>query len=130
MRNIVVSQISRNTTVPRIVMTDGSRDFPVPRRQELATSYVAVKPSKGISVVSQQIYLFNDTIRNNICIYKKVSDEVIETACKDSFLLCIGLHLLSFPHCNFCDLITLYTLCICPYPVYGRCLISATTPVL
>ena len=39
-----------------------------------------------ISVVSQQIYLFNDTIRNNICIYKKVSDEVIETACKDSVL--------------------------------------------
>ena len=35
-----------------------------------------------ISVVSQQIYLFND----NICIYKKVSDEVIETACKDSGL--------------------------------------------
>ena len=47
MRNIVVSQIRRNTTVPRIVMTDGSRDFPVPRRQELATSYVAVKPSKA-----------------------------------------------------------------------------------
>ena len=39
-----------------------------------------------ISVVIQQIYLFNDTIRNNICIYKKVSDEVIETACKDSGL--------------------------------------------
>lgn len=39
-----------------------------------------------ISVVSQQIYLFNNTIRNNICIYKKVSDEVIETACKDSGL--------------------------------------------
>lgn len=39
-----------------------------------------------ISVVSQQIYLFNDTIRNNIRIYKKVSDEVIETACKDSGL--------------------------------------------
>lgn len=39
-----------------------------------------------ISVVSQQIYLFNDTIRNNICIYKKVSDEVIETAYKDSGL--------------------------------------------
>ena len=39
-----------------------------------------------ISVVSQQIYLFNDTIRNNICIYKKVCDEVIETACKDSGL--------------------------------------------
>ena len=28
-------------------MTDGSRDFPVPRRQELATSYVAVKPSNA-----------------------------------------------------------------------------------
>ena len=39
-----------------------------------------------ISVVSKQIYLFNDTISNNICIYKKVSDEVIETACKDSGL--------------------------------------------
>lgn len=49
-----------------------------------------------ISVVSQQIYLFNDTIRNNICIYKKVSDEVIETACKDSgledFLKEVSLH--------------------------------------
>lgn len=39
-----------------------------------------------ISVVSQQIYLFNDTIRNNICLYKQVSDEVIEAACKDSGL--------------------------------------------
>ena len=39
-----------------------------------------------VSVVSQQIYLFNDTIRNNICLYKQVSDEVIEDACKDSSL--------------------------------------------
>lgn len=39
-----------------------------------------------ISVVSQQIYLFNDTIRNNICLYKEVDDEIINTACKDSGL--------------------------------------------
>ena len=39
-----------------------------------------------ISVVSQQIYLFNDTIRNNICLYKEVDDEIIDTACKDSGL--------------------------------------------
>lgn len=39
-----------------------------------------------VSVVSQQIYLFNDTIRNNISLYKQVSDEVIESACKDSGL--------------------------------------------
>lgn len=39
-----------------------------------------------VSVVSQQIYLFNDTIRNNICLYKEVDDEIIDTACKDSGL--------------------------------------------
>lgn len=39
-----------------------------------------------VSVVSQQIYLFNDTIRNNICLYKQVNDEAIEAACKDSGL--------------------------------------------
>lgn len=39
-----------------------------------------------VSVVSQQIYLFNDTIRNNICLYNQVDDAVIETACKDSGL--------------------------------------------
>ena len=39
-----------------------------------------------VSVVSQQIYLFNDTIRNNICLYKPVSDAVIEAACRDSGL--------------------------------------------
>lgn len=39
-----------------------------------------------VSVVSQQIYLFNDTIRNNICLYKQVSDAAVETACRDSGL--------------------------------------------
>lgn len=39
-----------------------------------------------VSVVSQQIYLFNDTIRNNICLYKQMDDAVIEEACKDSGL--------------------------------------------
>lgn len=39
-----------------------------------------------VSVVSQQIYLFNDTIRNNICLYKQVEDAMIEEACKDSGL--------------------------------------------
>lgn len=39
-----------------------------------------------ISVVSQEIYLFNDTIRNNICLYKQVSDDSIFGACEDSGL--------------------------------------------
>ena len=39
-----------------------------------------------VSVVSQQIYLFNDTIRNNICLYKQVDDATIKEACKDSGL--------------------------------------------
>lgn len=39
-----------------------------------------------VSVVSQQIYLFNDTIRNNICLYKEVDEAVIETVCRDSGL--------------------------------------------
>ena len=39
-----------------------------------------------VSVVSQQIYLFNDTIRNNICLYKQADDAMIEEACKDSGL--------------------------------------------
>lgn len=38
------------------------------------------------SVVSQDIYLFNDTIRNNICLYKQVDDSLILDACKDSGL--------------------------------------------
>ena len=40
-----------------------------------------------VSVVSQQIYLFDDTIRNNICLYKQVDDAAIETACRDSGLM-------------------------------------------
>lgn len=39
-----------------------------------------------ISVVSQEIYLFNDTIRNNICLYKQVDDDTILNICKDSGL--------------------------------------------
>lgn len=39
-----------------------------------------------VSVVSQQIYLFNDTIRNNICLYKRVDNVIVEEACKDSGL--------------------------------------------
>ena len=39
-----------------------------------------------VSVVSQQIYLFKDTIRNNICLYKRVDDVIVEEACKDSGL--------------------------------------------
>lgn len=39
-----------------------------------------------VSIVSQQIYLFNDTIRNNICLYKQVSDAMLKTACRDSGL--------------------------------------------
>lgn len=38
------------------------------------------------SVVSQEIYLFNDTIRNNICLYKQIDDRLILDACKDSGL--------------------------------------------
>lgn len=38
------------------------------------------------SIVSQQIYLFNDTIKNNICLYKPVSDLVMKQAIKDSGL--------------------------------------------
>lgn len=39
-----------------------------------------------VSVVSQQIYLFNDTIRNNICLYKQVGEDEILLACNDSGL--------------------------------------------
>ncbi|MBA4687731.1 MAG: ATP-binding cassette domain-containing protein [Candidatus Galacturonibacter soehngenii] len=38
------------------------------------------------SVVSQQIYLFDDTIKNNICLYKEVSEQKIKQALKDSRL--------------------------------------------
>ena len=39
-----------------------------------------------VSVVSQQIYLFNDTIRNNIRLYEQISDDAIKAACLDSGL--------------------------------------------
>ena len=39
-----------------------------------------------VSIVSQQIYLFNDTIKNNICLYRTVSDEEVNIACRDSGL--------------------------------------------
>lgn len=39
-----------------------------------------------ISVVSQEIYLFNDTIRRNICLYKQLDENKIIEACKDSGL--------------------------------------------
>ncbi len=40
-----------------------------------------------ISVVSQNIYLFDDTIRKNIALYKEVSDEEIKEACAQSGLM-------------------------------------------
>ena len=39
-----------------------------------------------ISVVSQEIYLFNSSIRDNICMYKNIDDKTIMEACKDSGL--------------------------------------------
>ena len=36
-----------------------------------------------ISVVSQQIYLFNDTIKNNICLYREIDEDVIMAVCRD-----------------------------------------------
>lgn len=47
----------------------------------------SLKEYRGmISVVSQQIYLFNDTIRNNICLYKEAAEEEILQAVADSGL--------------------------------------------
>ena len=39
-----------------------------------------------ISVVSQDIYMFNDTIRNNICLYRQVEDKKVLDICEDSGL--------------------------------------------
>ncbi|MCY6958489.1 ABC transporter ATP-binding protein [Clostridium brassicae] len=39
-----------------------------------------------ISGVSQQVYLFNDTIRNNICLYKEVNESILLKAIQDSGL--------------------------------------------
>ena len=54
--------------------TDDISELPLPEYRNM------------VSVVSQQIYLFNDTIRNNICLYKRVDDVIVEEACKDSGL--------------------------------------------
>jgi len=39
------------------------------------------------AVVSQQVYLFHDTIKNNICLYKKVDEITLQNAIRDSGLL-------------------------------------------
>lgn len=39
-----------------------------------------------ISIVSQEIYLFNDSILNNICLYRNVSDKKLMEAIRDSGL--------------------------------------------
>ena len=39
-----------------------------------------------ISIVSQDIYLFNDSIRNNICLYRQVDDSMILDVCKNTGL--------------------------------------------
>lgn len=39
-----------------------------------------------VSVVSQDIYMFNTSIRNNICMYKEIDDKAILNACEDSGL--------------------------------------------
>ncbi len=40
-----------------------------------------------ISVVSQDIYMFNDTIRNNICLYRQVEEKKALDICEDSGLM-------------------------------------------
>ena len=42
--NTVTIHISRNTTVPIIVIIDGSSDLPIPLNAALSTSYIAVRP--------------------------------------------------------------------------------------
>lgn len=39
-----------------------------------------------IAVVSQQVYLFNDSIRNNICLYKNIDDKELDQVLVDSSL--------------------------------------------
>lgn len=41
---------------------------------------------QSIAVVNQQIYLFNDIIRNNICLYKNISNEILEKVIEESGL--------------------------------------------
>lgn len=60
------------------------------------SKYSLVEYRKMFSIVSQEIYLFDDTIRNNICLYKEMEDKVILQACADS-----GLDDFNYP--NFLD---------------------------
>ena len=45
-----------------------------------------IKYRELFSVVSQDVYLFNDSIRNNICLYKDVDEDTVKKACDDSGL--------------------------------------------
>ena len=59
-------------------MTDGSRDFPVPRRQELATSYVAVRPSNAAHTIHS-----DDPVRRHRSARRIDADEEIFPHDKD-----------------------------------------------
>lgn len=39
------------------------------------------------AVVSQDIYLFNDSIRNNICLYRDINEDVLIKVCEESGML-------------------------------------------
>lgn len=54
--------------------------------EEDVLSFALSEYREMISVVSQQVYLFDNTIRNNICLYKKKSEEEIMQAVIDSGL--------------------------------------------
>ncbi len=54
--------------------------------EEDVLSFALSEYREIISVVSQQVYLFDNTIRNNICLYKKKSEEEIMQAVIDSGL--------------------------------------------
>ncbi len=41
---------------------------------------------KKFSVVNQEIYLFNDTVRNNIKLFKQIEDEAIYKTIKENNL--------------------------------------------
>ncbi|PXV86893.1 ATP-binding cassette subfamily B protein [Lachnotalea glycerini] len=53
--------------------------------QDIST-YSLKKYRNLIAVVSQQVYLFNNTIRNNIALYKRITEAEIMRAVKDSGL--------------------------------------------
>jgi len=39
-----------------------------------------------VSVVSQDVYMFNTSIRNNICMYKEIDDKIVMEVCENSGL--------------------------------------------